>query len=141
MGALAFVDLLTELGMYTEEQRLQIIVTTMADNFLKSKPTLSQAHRVRTVMQNKYFADRGAYEIKDGKIHVNIEKVVPIAKEMLAEIIRIQIDGDFNKAEKYVMDNFVWTDNMELIAKKLQKVSKALNGTLETELADKLLAE
>ncbi len=121
MGALAFVDLLTELGMYTEEQRLQIIVTTMADNFLKSKPTLSQAHRVRTVMQNKYFADRGAYEIKDGKIHVNIEKVVPIAKEMLAEIIRIQIDGDFNKAEKYVMDNFVWTDNMELIAKKLQK--------------------
>ena len=141
MGALAFVDLLTELGMYSQEQRLQIIVTTITDNFLKSKPTMSQAHRVRTVMQNKYFADRGGYEItKDGKIHVNIDKVVPIAKEMLAEIIRIQIDGDFNKAEKYVNDNFVWTDNMELIAKKLQKVSKALNGTLETELADKLLA-
>lgn len=142
MGSLAFVDLLTELGMYTPEQRLQIIVTTMTDNFLKSKPTLSQAHRVRTVMQNKYFADRGGYTITpEGKIHVNIDKVVPIAKEMLAEIIRIQIDGDFNKAEKYVMDNFVWTDNMELIAQKLQKVSKSLNGTLETELADKLLAD
>ena len=141
MGALAFVDLLTELGMYTPEQRLQIIVTTVADNFLKSKPTMSQAHRVRTVMQNKYFADRGGYELtKDGKIHVNIDKVVPIAKEMLAEIIRIQIDGDFNKAEKYVQDNFIWTDNMEVIAQKLQKVSKVLNGTLETELADKLLA-
>ena len=140
MGSLAFVDLLTELGMYTPEQRLQIIVTTVADNFLKSKPTMSQAHRVRTVMQNKYFADRGGYSITpEGKIHVNIDKAVPIAKEMLAEIIRIQIDGDFNKAEKYVMDNFVWTDNMELIAQKLQKVSKALNGTLETELADKLL--
>lgn len=142
MGALAFVDLLTELGMYTQEQRLQIIVTTMADNFLKSKPTLSQAHRVRTVMQNKYFAERGGYTITpEGKIHVNIDKVVPIAKEMLAEIIRIQIDGDFNKAEKYVNDNFVWSDNMELIAQKLQKVSKALNGTLETELADKLLSD
>ena len=142
MGALAFVDLLTELGMYTKEQRLQIIVTTMTDNFLKSKPTLSQAHRVRTVMQNKYFAERGGYSITpEGKIHVNIDKVVPIAKEMLAEIIRIQIDGDFNKAEEYVNNNFVWTDNMELIAQKLQKVSKALNGTLETELADKLLAE
>lgn len=140
MGSLAFVDLLTELGMYTPEQRLQIIVTTVADNFLKSKPTMSQAHRVRTVMQNNYFAQRGGYSItQDGKIHVNIDKVVPIAKEMLAEIIRIQIDGDFNKAEKYVNDNFVWSDNMELIAQKLQKVSKALNGTLETELADKLL--
>ena len=80
-------------------------------------------------------------ETKDGKILVNIDKVVPIAKEMLAEIVRIQVDGDFSKAEQYVNENFVWTDNMEVIAKKLQKVNKALNGTLETELADKLLAE
>ncbi len=141
MGALAFVDLLTDLGMYTQEQKLQIIVTFIADNFLKSKPTMSQAHRVRTVMQNKYMHDRGAYEIKDGKIHVNIDKVVPIAKEMLSEIVRIQIDNDFNKAEKYVTDNFVWTPEMDLIALKLQEVNKALNGTLETELADKLLNE
>lgn len=141
MGALAFVDLLTELGMYTQEQRKQIIVTTIADNFLKSKPTMSQAHRVRTVMQNKYFAERGAYEIIDGKIHVNIDKVVPIAKEMLAEIIRIQIEGNFDKAEKYVLDNFIWTDNMELIAQKLQKINKTLNGRTESELAEKLLKE
>lgn len=141
MGSLAFVELLTELGMYTEEQRKQIIVTTVADNFLKSKPTLSQAHRVRTVMQNKYFADRGAYVIIDGKIHVNIDKVVPIAKEMLSEIIRIQIDGDFDKAEKYVLNNFVWTDNMELIAQKLQKVSKYLNGRTESPLAELLLKD
>lgn len=141
MGALAFVDLLTELGMYTSEQRKQIIVTTIADNFLKSKPTLSQAHRVRTVMQNKYFSERGAYDIIDGKIHVNIDKVVPIAKEMLAEIVRIQIEGNFEKAEKYVLDNFIWTDNMELIAQKLQKINKTLNGRTESELAMKLLEE
>ena len=142
MGSLAFVDLLTELGMYTEEQRKQIIVTTIADNFLKSKPTLSQAHRVRTVMQNKYFAERGAYDLTaDGKIHVNIDKVVPIAKEMLAEIVRIQIEGDFNKAEKYVTDNFVWTENMEVIAQKLQKINKTLNGQVESKLAEKLLNE
>ena len=141
MGSLAFVDLLTELGMYTEEQRKQIIVTTIADNFLKSKPTLSQAHRVRTVMQNKYFAERGAYEIIDEKIHVNIDKVVPIAKEMLSEIVRIQIEGDFDKAEECVLDNFIWTDNMELIAQKLQKINKTLNGRTESELAEKLLNE
>ncbi len=141
MGSLAFVDLLTELGMYTEEQRKQIIVTTVTDNFLKSKPTMSQAHRVRTVMQNKYFSERGAYDIINDKIHVNIDKVVPIAKEMLSEIIRIQIDGKFEKAEKYVLDNFVWTDNLELIAQKLQKISKTLNGRTESELAEKLLKE
>ena len=142
MGALAFVDLLTELGMYTKEQRDQILLTAVVDMFPKSKPTMSQAHRVRTVMQNKYFFDRGGYEITpEGKIHVDIDKVVPTAKEMLAEIIRIQIDGDFDKAEKYVQDNFFWSPEMELIAEKLREVNKTLNGTLETELADKLLSE
>ncbi|MCQ2819851.1 MAG: hypothetical protein MJ252_21510 [archaeon] len=141
MGGLGFVDLLTELGMYTKEQRDQIIVTAITDNFLKTKPTLSQAHRVRTVMQNYYIFKRGGYEIKDGVIHVNIDKVVPAAKEMLAEIVRVQVDDDFAKAEKYVMDNFVWTDEMELIGQKLQKISLELNGRLETELADKLLTQ
>ena len=92
-------------------------------------------------MQNYYLFKRGAYDIIDGKIHVNIDKAVPAANEMLAEIIRVQIDDDINKAEKYVTDNFVWTDEMQLIGDKLQKENKELNGKLETELADKLLAE
>ena len=138
MGALAFVDLLTELGMYSEEQRKQIIVTFITNNFLKSKPTLSQAHRVRTVMQNHYFAERGAYDLIVEKIHVNIEKVVPIAKEMLTEIIKIQMNEIFEKAENYVLENFVWSDEMEIIAHKLQKINKTLNGKLETKLADEL---
>jgi len=141
MGGLAFLDILTKEGYYTEEQKRQIIVTAVTDTFLKVKPTLQQAHRVRTVMQNYYLFKRGAYEIKDGKIHVNIDKVVPAANEMLAEIVRVQIDDDFTKGEKYVLDNFVWTDEMQLIGEKLQKISKELNGKLETQLADKLLAE
>ena len=141
MGGLAFLDLLTKEGYYTEKQKKQIIVTAVTDTFLKVKPTLSQAHRVRTVMQNYYLFKRGAYVIKDGKIHVNIDKVVPAANEMLAEIVRVQIDDDITKGEKYVMDNFVWTDEMQLIGEKLQKVSKELNGRLENELADKLLSE
>ena len=140
MGSLSFVDLLTNLGMYTKEQRLQIIVTFITDNFLKSKPTLSQAHRVRTVMQNKYMFDNRGYTLtKDNKIFVNIDKVVPIAKQMLAEIVRIQIDGNIESAQKYVERNFVWTEQQEIIAQKLQKVSKTLNGKLETPLADYLL--
>ena len=141
MGGLAFLDLLTKEGFYTEEKKRQIIVTAVVDTFLKVKPTLQQAHRVRTVMQNYYLFKRGAYDIKDGKIHVNVDKVVPAANEMLAEIVRVQIDDDFAKGEKYVMDYFVWTDELQLIGEKLQKISKELNGRLETELADKLLAE
>ena len=48
---------------------------------------------------------------------------------MLSEIVRVQIDDDITKAEKYVLDNFVWTEDMKLIGEKLQKANKELNGT------------
>ncbi len=142
MGALAFLDILEENGMYTHEQVLQIIVSFAADNFLKSKPTLSQAHRVRSVMQNKYFIENGAIEFTvDGKIHVNIDRMIPTAKKMLSEIVRIQIDGDFAKGERYVLDNFKWTDEMETISQKLKEIDKNLNGRTEAPLAKMLLKE
>ena len=53
--------------------------------------------------------------------------------------ITIQISGDFAKGEKYVLDNFVWTDGMEKIACKLKKISKTLNGTVKEPLANRLL--
>ena len=141
MGSLSFVDILTKEGYYTEEMRKAVIITSVVDTFLKVKPTLSQAHRVRTVMQNYYLFKKGAYDIKEGKIHVNIDKVVQGANDMLKEIVRVQIDDSFEKGEKYVTDYFVWTKEMQLIGEKIQKVSKELNGRLETELADKLLKE
>ena len=49
MGAIALLDCLTKAGVYTEEEKKQIIVTFAANCFLKAKPELSQAHRVRTV--------------------------------------------------------------------------------------------
>ena len=142
MVSLSMVDALTEAGMYTEDERLQIIVTYATDNMLKSKPTLSQAHRVRSVMQNYYFLKEGAISIsEEGVLSINIEKMVPTAKKMLKEIVRVQIDGDFSKGEKYVLDNFVWTKEMDAMAENLKRISKILNGTVESKLADKLLNE
>lgn len=138
--SLAMLDVLEENGMYSKEEKEQIIVTYAADNMLKSKPTLSQAHRVRSVMQNYYFLKEGAIEISnDGVLTVNIAKMVPTAQKMLKEIIRIQIDGDFEKGEKYVLDNFQWTKEMDIIAEKIKKVSKSLNGKVEEPLAKALL--
>lgn len=140
MISLAMLDVLTETGMYTPEQRKQIIVTYAADNMMTSKPTLSQAHRVRSVMQNYYFIKEGAMEISpEGILNVDIEKMVPTARKMLEEIIQVQMKGDFSKGEKYVLDNFVWTPEMETMAQNIKKVSKTLNGKVESPLANKLL--
>lgn len=142
MISLAMLDVLTSAGMYIPEQRNQIIVTYATDNMMMSKPTLSQAHRVRSVMQNYYFMKEGVISISpDGVLDVNIEKMVPTARKMLEEIIRVQIAGDFSKGEKYVNDYFVWTPEMDKMAENIRKVSKTLNGRVESPLADKLMNE
>lgn len=142
MASLALLDKLVELGMYTEFQRKQIITTFVADNFLKAKPNLSQAHRVRSVMQTKYLLDHQAIDIdEEGFIHINYEKVIPAARKMLEEIIRVQLSKSFEKGEKFVLDNFVWTSGMKIIAKKIKEINKTLNGRVEQSLAEKLLEE
>ena len=140
MTSLAMLDRLVELGMYTEFQRKQIITTFVADNFLKAKPNLSQAHRVRSVMQSKYLLDNNAISIdEDGIIHIDYEKIIPAARRMLEEIIEVQLSKDFSVGEKFVLDNFVWTEGMEKIAQKIKEISKTLNGQVEAKLADKLV--
>ena len=140
MVSLAMVDVLTEAGMYTPEQRNQIIVTYAVDNMMMSKPTMSQAHRVRSVMQNHYFIKEGAIKIsKDGILDVKIDKMVPTAKKMLEEIIKVQMSGDFATGEKYVLDNFQWSKEMDKMAENIKSVSKTLNGKVESPLADELL--
>ena len=142
MVSLAMLDVLTEAGMYTPEQREQIIVTYAADNMLMAKPTLSQAHRVRSVMQNYFFIKEGAITISpEGVLDVNIDKMVPTAQKMLKEIIEVQLSGDFSRGEKYVNDYFVWTPEMEAVAQNIKKVSKTLNGKVESPLADALIKE
>ena len=128
--------------MYTQEQRLQILVTFAADNFLKAKPELTQAHRVRSIMQAQFLLREGAIEVNEnGIVHVNIEKVVPAMAKMLKEAIRVQLSQDVNEAEKYVTEYFVWDDKCEKVAENLRKISKKLNGYLETPLADELAAQ
>lgn len=140
MASMAMMDKLEELGMYTPQQKKQVVTTFVADLTLKAKPNLSQAHRVRTVMQFNYMLKNKAVDIDEkGIIHINYDKVIPTARKMLEEIINVQLSGDFAKGEKFVLDNFVWTDGMEKIAKKLKVINKTLNGRVVAKLAKHLL--
>ncbi len=140
MTSAAMVDLLTKAGMYTEEQKREILVTFALDNILKAKPTLSQAHRVRSVMQCNYLIREGAIKLsKDGVMDIDIEKMVPASKKMLEEIIEVQLSKDFSKGEKFVLDNFKWRDELEAAAQNLAKTYKQLNGRAEAPLAEHLL--
>ena len=140
MASIAMLDVLTKAGLYTQQQKNEILVTFALDNILKAKPTLSQAHRVRSVMQCNYFQKEGAIKIsKDGILDVDLDKMIPTAKKMLKEVIDVQLSRDFNKAQDFVLNNFKWGDELEKAAQNLSKTFKELNGCAQSPLANYLL--
>lgn len=142
MAALAFVDVLMSKGVYTLEQREEILITAPVNWIVKSKPALTDAHSVRAVMQLNYFKAFGAIEItSDNKLKILPERIVPVAQKMLAEIIPLQIEGDIQRAQKFVEQYFVWTKVLATIGRRLKSVRPVLNGGLQMPLAEKLMGE
>lgn len=138
MISVSMIDTLVELGMYTEEQKKQMITTFVADLVLKAKPNMSQAHRVRTVMQLYFLMQEGAVAVKDGVLTINFDTFIAAGRKMLEKIIEVQMSGSIEKAGAYVDEYFVWNDTMDALAARLREANKSLNGWCEEELAEKL---
>lgn len=142
MGALVALDTLVDVLFYTPKQRTEILITTPVYWLEKSKPVFSDAHGVRAVMQLNYFIEQGAIEITSQKtLQINEEKMGVTAQKMLADVIRLQLDGDIKKAEQFIDRYFVWTKKLEQIGKRIRGVKKVLNGGMSMPLADKLLTQ
>ncbi len=139
MGMYCFLREFVKEGYFTETQARQIIVTSLAYGFLKGKPNLNQAHRVRSVMICQRMLSTGAITIVDGRLMFDFDKVIDTAKEMMREAIRLQLDANVKKAEEYISKWFVWNDKLIEIAEVIKKFSKKLNGYLIQPLAEEML--
>ena len=141
MGMYAFLDEFANEGYFSGEQIKEIMVTSLSRSFLKGKPSLSQAHRTRSVMIcNRMLETKSIVLGEDGKLHFDFDKIKATTKKMMSEVVRLQIDADVKKAEEYVSRWFVWTDEIAAVAEVIKAHSKMLNGHLVTPLADEMLA-
>lgn len=141
MGALVMLDLLTKNGLYTPFQQKQIITSYLTAYVMKG-PDFSSAHRARNILQHNYFIKHGAIEVtKDGKMKIDFDKVVECSREMLENAVRIQLDRNPLKAETYINDNAVWSNELDKLAQNLKAADKRLNSYVTMPLADKLVHE
>ncbi|MBO5344479.1 MAG: hypothetical protein J6A51_01095, partial [Clostridia bacterium] len=137
----AFLDEFAQEGYFSGEQIKEIMVTSLSRSFLKGKPSLSQAHRTRSVMIcNRMLETKSIVLGEDGKLHFDFDKIKATTKKMMSEVVRLQIDADVKKAEEYVSRWFVWTDEIAAVAEVIKAHSKMLNGHIVTPLADEMLA-
>ena len=77
----------------------------------------------------------------DSKLHFDFEKIKALTKTMLAEVVRLQIDGDVKKAKEYIDKWFVWSNEVERIAEVIRGYNKTLNGYVEEKFAELLLSD
>ena len=140
MGMYAFLDEFLAEKYFTEDECKQIMVTGLFRTLLKGKPTLTQAHKTRALMIcNRMLTEGGMILDNDSKLHFDFDKIKTLTKKMLAEVVRLQIDGVVAEAEKYVTKWAVWTDSVEKIAEVIRSYNKILNGYVDDPLAQEFL--
>ena len=140
MGMYAFLDEFLAEKYFTEDECRQIMVTGLFRSLLKGKPTLTQAHKTRSLMIcNRMLTEGGMSLDSHSKLHFDFEKIKSLTKEMIAEVVHLQIEGNVLKAENYVNKWAVWTDDVERIAEVIRSYNKILNGYVDDSLAKEFL--
>ena len=125
---------------FSDDEIKQIMVTGLFRSFMKGKPTLEQAHKTRALMIcNRMLTEKAISLDSDTKMRFDFEKIKKLTKTMLAEVVRLQIDGNVQDAEKYVSKWAVWSDDIEKIAEVIRSYNKTLNGYVDDSLAQEFL--
>lgn len=140
MGMYAFLDEFIGKKCFTDFETKQMMVTGLFRNFMKGKPVLTQAHKTRSVMIcNRMLTENAITLDENNKMHFDFDKIKSLAKTMLAEVVKLQIDGDVKQAEEYVQKWFVWSETIEKIASVIRSYNKFLNGYVDDSLAQEFL--
>lgn len=140
MGSIMSVDIYVKHGKYSQKIAEEIYTTWAVKQLVYSNPPLDQAHRVRNVMQINYFTEKGAIEFNNGKMKIIPEKFHQTAKEMLTEIIQLQLDGDPEKAKTFVEKYRKWNENLERSSKIMGENSSKQFSILHYSLANRILS-
>ncbi len=139
LGSILMCDYFVKIGKYTQQQMDEIMLSWAAGLLSQEPPAKVQAHAVRRVAQYNYMRGCGAIEFEvNGKLKIHPEKFVPAAKSMLTEIIKIQLDGDANKANEFFDKWFVWTAEQEYASKILKSLKPKIYKKLTTPLANEI---
>ncbi len=110
---LYLVTQLYEMGEISSGEVMDNYVTFFAGIFRSSRFGASSAHGMANMLNMKYFADRGAFIYQaDGTYKVNFDEMKDAVESLLARILIIQGDGDYDAAKKWVDTDGVMTDQL-----------------------------
>ncbi|HEY9115085.1 MAG TPA: Zn-dependent hydrolase [Bacteroidales bacterium] len=103
-----FISKLAEMGDITEQQLLDSYVTFMAGIFRSVRFGASSAHGMANMLRFNFFLEQGAFTRNDdGTYTVNLEKMQDASTLLTQKILKIQGDGDYEAAAKWIAEDGV----------------------------------
>ena len=80
-------------------------------------PQDKEAHRVADLIEYNYLHDNGAFYFdKDKKLHIDFEKMKEVCKQLLADVIKVQLSKSPKVAAEFIDKWSAWGDMQQYIA-------------------------
>lgn len=100
---LYLVNRLYDMGEFTDTKLMDNYVTFMAGIFRSVRFGASSAHGMANMLRFNFFLKEGAFtRNEDGTYSINFEKMKVASKALIQEILKIQGDGNYEAAKKWV---------------------------------------
>ncbi len=140
--SISFIDYYRDRGIIDDEMLKKVYVTWAIRHFLQSKPHETKPHRVADLMELNYFTERGAFSWDEqGKLFVDCDKVSKVAREMLEDLVSIQLSKDAEKAKAFIDKYAIWGERYENIVRVYKELGVKNYKELVHPLATRLLHE
>jgi len=100
---LYLVTKLHDMGEFTDTDLMDNYVTFMASIFRSVRFGASSAHGMANMLRFNYFLEKGAFARNDdGTYSIDMEKMKIAAEDLTQKILKIQGDGNYEAAKKWV---------------------------------------
>ena len=140
LASLISLEYFNKIGKYSPETIKKILLTWAVDQMPISEPKITQPHATREVMQLNYFIENSTIKIeKGGKLSLDYEQMIPVARQMLTEVLQVQLDGDAQKAKNFVDKYRTWNETLQYVSDTKKSLSPKPYKVLVNILADRIL--
>ncbi len=123
-----WTDFLTQKNIFTKSQKQAAVLAIFSINFvdiilaetIKARESYSQS----AIVKFNYLLQAGAVKINDGRIAIDLDLIVPAARELFNKVIELAARGNFQRAKKYI-DQYGSKQSLEPVIKRLKGIINA----------------
>jgi hypothetical protein len=125
--ALYLAKALRERGYYSDAAAKGVYADGIRRVLLKNKPARTQTYPVMQLMQFNYYLEKGlfVFDEENAELGIRYDEYHGTVTSMLAEVLRLQQDGDKEAADAFIDKYAVWKEDVHgVLADKMKRAER-----------------